>query len=403
MIENVTQESILVLNCGSSSLKAAVYQHSDNYHMIASFSAERLGTEQGNGRWQYNEDAVKHIDGGLNHEQAIHHCLDLCHLQSLKISAIGHRVVHGGEQFHQSQVIDDDTFKKLQALNPLAPLHNPVNLLGIEICRKLLPGVDNIAVFDTAFHQSIPETHYRYGVPQHWYEDFGVRRYGFHGSSYRFVTRTAAELLKKQSNDCHLLIAHLGNGCSACAINQGKSVDVSMGLTPLEGLVMGTRSGDIDPGLIDHMLRTSDMNFDEIMTALSKESGLLGLSGGYSNDMRTLLEAEADGNQQAHLAIDVFCYRVAKQLAALACNLPVMDALIFTGGIGENSSVIRARIVAHWRAIQFRLDDTLNRDNGDEIGRISPPGSPLVMVIKTNEEQIIAEDTFRLGVQTDSV
>ena len=398
MVEKVAKVSVLVLNCGSSSLKAAVYQCSTDYQIRASFSAERLGTEDGQGRWQYHDQTTE-IGGGLNHEQAINHCLELCQQHDLNITAIGHRVVHGGEKFHQSQLIDDSVFEQLQQLNPLAPLHNPVNLLGIEICRKLLPGIDNVAVFDTAFHQSIPETHYRYGVPQQWYEDYGVRRYGFHGSSYRYVTRTATHRLQKELADCHLLIAHLGNGCSACAVSQGKSVDVSMGLTPLEGLVMGTRSGDIDPGLIDHMLRTSDMNFDQIMAALSKESGLLGLSNGYSNDMRTLLEAEANGNQQAQLAIDVFCYRVAKQLAGLSCNLPVMDALIFTGGIGENSSLVRARIVAHWRAIQFRLDDELNNSNGDSSGRISPPGSPLVMVIRTNEEQIIAEDTHRLGLQ----
>ncbi|MFT6422808.1 MAG: acetate kinase [Thalassolituus sp.] len=331
----------------------------------------------------------------LDHKQALTLFLEEAkdHLNNLK--GIGHRVVHGGEVFHESVLLDDDTLASLHDISPLAPLHNPMNLMGIEICRDIMPGVPNVAVFDTAFHQSLPESAYLYGVPYRWYEEHQVRRYGFHGTSYRYVSQEAARRLKQPVEQLNLIIAHLGNGCSACVIRQGRSVDTSMGLTPLEGLIMGTRSGDVDPGLLAHMTNETGASLDELMSDLNRKSGLLGLSD-LSNDMRTLLAAEQDDNAGAKRAIDAFCFRVARQLSALSCNLSSTDAVVFTGGIGEHSGEIRRRILAAWRNIPYRLDSSLNDNNGNQSGRISEKGTPLVMVIPTDEELMIATDTYQM-------
>lgn len=387
--------SILVINCGSSSIKFALYHHDDLSSPRLTALAERLGEAQPDiifkGDLQHEELLPAHA----GHHEAMQTFISLARHELDTLTGIGHRVVHGGELFHESALITDELLTQLESLNDLAPLHNPINLLGIRLCQELFPGVPQSAVFDTSFHQTLNQATYLYGVPYDWYEQNGVRRYGFHGTSYRYVTAETARRLNKDPADLNLLIAHLGNGCSACAVRAGQSVDSSMGLTPLEGLVMGTRCGDIDPGLIEHMKRSRGMTLEEVMRELNRNSGLKGLSG-IGNDMRQLLSAEAEGHEGARRAIDVFSFRVARQFAALSVSLPGIDAVVFTGGIGEHAGPVRSRILAAWRMMNFRLDDQLNQNNGDASGRISQSGSPLVMVVPTSEERMIASDTLQL-------
>lgn len=392
MTDSTAAQKVLVINCGSSSIKSALYAHAEAHQPELTALAEQLGTPEA--RLLINQQPALAIDVPHDHEAALRALLQQLSVQLPDIVGVGHRVVHGGERFSASTVIDDATLSQLEQVSGLAPLHNPVNLLGIQTLRQLLPQVPQVAVFDTAFHQSLLPAAYLYGVPYDWYQQDGVRRYGFHGTSYRYVSQAAAKKLGKPLTDCRLLIAHLGNGCSACAVDAGQSVDTTMGLTPLEGLMMGSRSGDVDAGIFDYLARSRGLDAADIVHELNKNSGLKGLSNGLSNDMRTLLEAEAAGNEDAQRAIDVFCFRAARQLAALYASLPQMDALVFTGGIGEHAAVIRQRIVAAWRSLPFALDPELNAAHGDARGRISQPGSPLVMVIATNEERMIATDTY---------
>lgn len=387
--------NILVLNCGSSSIKFAIFDMTIQQVLISGL-AERLYESQPTINWQgqFNGDASINDQG---HQAALDKLASL--LAEWKIldslTGIGHRVVHGGEEFSASTRLNDDNIAALKKLNHLAPLHNPVNMLGIEACQKLLPNLPQVAVFDTAFHQSMPEHAYLYAVPQAWYQDHGVRKYGFHGTSYRYITQACAKQLDMPEEDLNILCAHLGNGCSASAILNGKSVDTSMGLTPLDGLIMGTRCGSVDPGLIEFMMQAENAGIEEIMTSLNKKSGLLGLSG-CSNDMRTLLAEEESGNEQASQAINAFCYRIARELGALSASLPTIDALVFTGGIGEHAAAIRQRIIDYWPNAQMTLDATLNKESGNEQGIISQADSPKVMVIATNEELMIAQDCYEL-------
>ncbi|MCA6063944.1 acetate/propionate family kinase [Thalassolituus marinus] len=388
-------KSLLVINCGSSSIKFALYDANDLTTPKLTALAERLGEEspvlivKGVGAGDLS------LDNGADHQHALSAFIEYTREHISDLAGIGHRVVHGGELFHQSTIIDDSNFAQLETLNPLAPLHNPINLLGIRLCADMFPGVPQVAVFDTAFHQSLAESTYLYGVPYAWYEENGVRRYGFHGTSYRYISTEVSRRLQQPAEDLNLLIAHLGNGCSACAVRAGQSVDTTMGLTPLEGLVMGSRCGDIDPGLVEHIEQARGMDTHEVLRDLNRRSGLLGLSG-LSNDMRTLLAAEAEGHEGARRAIDVFCFRVARHFAALSVSLRNIDAVVFTGGIGEHAAAVRQRILAHWRNMDFRLDDDLNNSNGDDQGRISQSGSPLVLVVPTDEEGMIAQDTLTL-------
>ncbi len=391
--------SVLVVNCGSSSLKLALYNNAEETNPVIEANADRLGTEQAS--LSVSGEIELQTSGSMDHSAALTTFIKAAEAQLKGLRGIGHRVVHGGESFIQSCTLDQETIVELKKVSGLAPLHNPMNLMGIELCGELLPGVPNVAVFDTAFHQTIPESTYLYAVPYAWYKDYGVRRYGFHGTSYRFVAAETARRLKQSPEDLNLIIAHLGNGCSACAIRQGQSVDTTMGLTPLEGLVMGTRSGDIDPGLIEFMSKAAKQPLDDLMTSLNRESGLLGLSGGLSNDMRTLLEAESEGDEAARRAIDAFCFRTARHLAALSTNFTHTDAVVFTGGIGEHSANIRQRILACWKNIPYRLNSEFNQSNGNETGRISEQGTPLVMVVPTDEERMIAQDTYRLTSDHD--
>lgn len=389
-------DSVLVINCGSSSAKLALYSSPTATSPILTALAERLVVEAGSSiklKGAINEQIA--LGDQASHRHAIEAFLEQAGDLAKNIKGIGHRVVHGGERFKHSTRLTPQDIEDLRPLSDLAPLHNPANLQGLELCQELFNGIPQVAVFDTSFHQSIPPHTYMYATPYEWYGKYGVRRYGFHGISYQYVSAAAAERLNKPLTQTNLLIAHLGNGCSAAAIHNGHSVDCTMGLTPLEGLVMGTRTGDIDPGLIDHMLRTSDFSFAQIMHILNRQSGLKGLSG-LSNDMRTLLEAEAAGDARAKLTIEIFCFRVARHFAALSASLPSLDAVVFTGGIGENAAAIRARILAHWQFMHFQIDPALNAENGDKQGLITAPNSPVAIVVPTDEERLIAQDTYRL-------
>ena len=387
--------NILVLNCGSSSIKFAIFDMTQQQVLISGL-AERLYESQPSIHWkgQVSGEAVINDQG---HQAALDTLAGLLREWSIldSLIGIGHRIVHGGEKFSASTRLNDELITSLKTLNHLAPLHNPVNLLGIDACQKMLPDLPQVAVFDTAFHQTMPEHAYLYAVPHAWYENYGVRKYGFHGTSYRYITQACAQQLNKPEEDLNILCAHLGNGCSASAILKGKSIDTSMGLTPLDGLIMGTRCGSVDPGLIEFMMQAEDASIEEIMTALNKKSGLLGLSG-CSNDMRTLLVEEASGNEKASQAINAFCYRIARELSALSASLPDIDAVVFTGGIGEHAPSIRQRIIDFWPNAKITLNDRLNQQSGDEQGIISQPDSPKVMVIATNEELMIAQDCYEL-------
>ncbi len=388
--------NVLVINCGSSSIKFALINEAQDQFLVQGL-AERLGSRDAVLHWQSQEAKHSQALAGATHAQALEQLLPLVNQAANgALAAIGHRVVHGGEHFTRASLINADSLSAIEATAPLAPLHNPANLAGIKAAMSVFPQLPQVAVFDTAFHQSLPEHAYRYALPESLYREHGVRRYGFHGSSHRYVSRRAAELCGLPVTDSCWLSAHLGNGASTCAIVKGLSRDTSMGLTPLEGLVMGTRSGDVDPGLFGHLARSLGWSLEHIDSLLNKDSGLLGLSG-LSNDMRTLEAARAQGHAGARLAIEVFCYRLAKSLAAMACALPRLDGLIFTGGIGENSALVRALTVQHLRLLNIALDDAANENTvRGAAGPIQTKGSPRVLVIPTNEERQIALDTLAL-------
>ncbi|HEY0469186.1 MAG TPA: acetate kinase, partial [Polyangiaceae bacterium] len=322
-------------------------------------------------------------------------------LREIPIQAVGHRVVHGGEAFSESVQLDDAVLEQIRACSELAPLHNPANVLGIEAARRAFAELPQVAVFDTAFQQTLPRAAYLYAIPYEYYERHQVRRYGFHGTSHRYVAGVAARILGKPLESLDLVTAHLGNGASVCAIASGRSVDTSMGFTPLEGLVMGTRSGDVDPNLHEFLVKHTQLDLHQIGEMLNKQSGLLGLSG-VSNDMRTLLELRAQGDDRARLAIEVFCYRLAKAILAQCAGLSRLDALVFTGGIGEHAAQVRAQTLGHLRVLGAQIDDHLNRAHGaEQHGRITSRESALLsLVIPTNEELVIARETARLTLQT---
>jgi acetate kinase len=361
---------------------------------------ERLGTPEALLRVQWFPAAAteERVPAGT-HRTVTTRVLDLmaeAGHADVELLGAGHRVVHGGERFTSSIRVDDAVIAALRSFDHLAPLHNPANLAGIEAVRAALPGLPQVAVFDTAFHQTMPAHAFRYAVPEEWYVRHGVRRYGFHGTSHRFVSEQAASMLGRPLGELRLVTAHLGNGCSATAVRDGVSVDTTMGLTPLEGLVMGTRSGDIDPGLIGYLAGRTGMNIDEITQALNVDSGLQGLSG-VGNDMRTVAEAAADGNERARLALDVFVYRLSKAIAALVVGLQRLDALVFTGGIGENSAVVRSLVLSRLGFLGLAEDVEANAEHGRHTGgRISLGGPVLALVVPTDEELLIARDTARV-------
>ncbi len=312
------------------------------------------------------------------------------------LAGAGHRVVHGGERFTASVLVDDEVIAAIRSFSRLAPLHNPANLAGLEAVRAARPDLPQVAVFDTAFHQTMPPAAFRYAVPEEWYTRYGVRRYGFHGTSHRFVSGRAAALLGRPPGQLRLVTAHLGNGCSLAAVRDGISVDTTMGLTPLEGLVMGTRSGDVDPSIFSYLAGQAGLTVDQLTDTLNTASGLAGLSG-VSNDMRTVLSAAADGNERARLALEVFVHRLAKAVAGMVVGLERLDALVFTGGIGEYSAEVRSLVLARLAFLGLAEDPEANARHGRATGgRISPDGPVLAMVVPTDEELMIARDTVRL-------
>lgn len=392
----MTDHLVLVINCGSSSIKFAVRSESANQPLLSGL-AERLGTDEGVLTWKAGgtQQQAKLKDG--QHSTAMRELLPLIEQHTQQpLTAVGHRVVHGGEHFTGAQIIDESVIAAIQENSPLAPLHNPAHLVGIQAAMRVLDQVPHIAIFDTAFHQSMPPHAYRYALPETLYTQHGVRRYGFHGTSHRFVSSQASLLMGFEPGHGAWLTAHLGNGCSTCAILDGKSLDTSMGLTPLEGLVMGTRSGDVDPNLHSHLARTLGWDLEHIDHMLNRESGLLGLSG-LSNDMRTLVEARADGHPGATLAVEVFCYRLARSMAGLAVALPRIDGVVFTGGIGENSPLVRELTVRHLALFGLAIDPTTNATPpGNPARQIQAQNSPAILVIPTDEERQITEECLVL-------
>lgn len=388
--------NILVINCGSASIKFALVSEAHSQFPLRGI-ADRLGTPEAELRWQRGGEKDSLMLPNGDYRAALAQLLPLVQaVTGGKLHGIGHRVVHGGERFTSARRLDADVLATIRAISPLAPLHNPAALQGIEAAMSVYPQLPQVAVFDTAYHQSLPEHAYRYALPESLYRDHGVRRYGFHGTSHRYVSHRAAEIAGLSIGDSSWLSAHLGNGCSTCAIVNGQSRDTSMGLTPLEGTVMGTRSGDIDPNLHSHLARTLGWSLDEVTRVLNHESGLKGLSG-LSNDMRTLEQARSQGHPGATLAIEVFCYRLAKSLAAMSCALPQLDGLIFTGGIGENSPLIRSKTVAHLQLLDLAIDQEANARCVQGIaGPIHRYGRPRILVVPTNEERQIALDTLAL-------
>ena len=386
---------ILVINCGSSSQKFALMEGNN---LLANGILERLASPETSGRWTVDGKPGQGKFPGADHAQAFSRIVGVLEAQlgaPLMVHAVGHRVVHGGEYFRVATLIDDAVVAKITSCYDLAPLHNPANVQGIEVARRRFPGVPHVAVFDTAFHQTLPPRAWLYAVPYELYEKHAVRRYGFHGTSHEYVAGQAAATLGRPLADLQLITAHLGNGCSACAVRDGLSVDTTMGLTPLEGLVMGTRSGDVDANLVPYLQRVAGMAPEETIDLLNRRSGLLGVSG-LSNDMRTLTAAARDdGHGRAALAIDLFCYRLAKAVLGLTAALERVDALVFTGGIGENNAPVRAKTLGLLQILRARVDPAANDAHGRQTdNRITDAASGLLaLVIPTDEERAIARRT----------
>lgn len=392
---------VLVINCGSSSLKFSVIPRAANTPLLSGL-AEKLGLPEASITFNAAAgDKTTALLAEPSHSSALQALFARLDAQGLlsRLCAIGHRVAHGGSDFNQSVLLTAEVIQRIQALSPLAPLHNPANLLGIDAAMALLPTVPQVAVFDTAFHQTLPPEAYTYAIPLAYQQQHQVRRYGFHGTSHRFIAAEAVARLQLDPNDHGLLIAHLGNGSSVCAVKNGASVDTSMGMTPLEGLVMGTRCGDLDFGAAAYIARRTGQTLDALYAMLNQEAGLLGLSG-LSSDCRTLQEARHNGDPRATLAIDVMVHRLARHLGAHLAALHRFDALIFTGGIGENSALVRELTAQKLAVFGVRLDAAKNAHTvAGQQGVISLPGSPIVAVIPTNEEKMIAQDAAAIATQ----
>ena len=389
---------VLVINCGSSSLKYQLID-SETEQLLAKGLCERIGID---GRLTHTGAQGKvTVESPMpDHNAAVDLVLKMLQdpehgvVKSLdEIGAVGHRVVHGGERFSRSVPIDEAVIADIEKCNYLAPLHNPANIIGIRACQALMPGKPMVAVFDTAFHQTMPKEAFLYGIPIEYYEQDGCRRYGFHGTSHAYVSKRAAEILGKDVSELKTIVCHLGNGASICAVDRGRSVDTSMGLTPLAGLVMGTRSGDIDPSFFEFMAVKEGLSVDEILPILNKKSGVYGLSGGISSDFRDLQAAKDAGNEKAKTAIDVFCYRVAKFVGSYAAAMNGVDVICFTAGVGENSPAVRAQILSRLEFLGLEVDPEANEGRGKE-AVITKPGSKVtVLVVPTNEELMICRET----------
>ena len=394
--------NVLVINCGSSSLKFQLI-NSDSEQVLAKGLCERIGIDGSLTYQPAGGEKVKSDKAMPTHTEAIQFVIDALTddktgvVKDLKeIGAVGHRVVHGGEKFAKSVVITDEVMKAIEECNDLAPLHNPANLIGINACQELMPGTPMVAVFDTAFHQTMPAKAYMYGLPYEYYDKYKVRRYGFHGTSHSFVSKRAAELVGKPYDAVKTIVCHLGNGASICAVENGESVDTSMGLTPLEGLVMGTRSGDIDPAILEFIAKKEGLDIAGLMTMLNKKSGVFGLSNNLSSDFRDLTSAAKSGNEIAATTVDVFCYRVAKYVGSYVAAMNGVDVIAFTAGIGENASLVREKVMEYLGYLGVAIDKEANDSHGEEV-KISTPDSKVdVFVIPTNEELAIARETVAL-------
>ena len=393
--------NVLVINCGSSSLKYQLI-NSDTEDVLAKGLCERIGID---GRLVYQKAGCdKEITEAAmpTHKEAIQMVLDALvndktgAIKSLsEVNAVGHRIVHGGEKFASSVVITDEVLEAVAQCNDLAPLHNPANLIGINACKELMPGVPMVAVFDTAFHQTMPEKAYLYGLPYEYYENYKVRRYGFHGTSHSFVSKETARFLGMDLENSKIIVCHLGNGASISAVKDGKCVDTSMGLTPLEGLVMGTRSGDIDPAIMEYIAKKVDLDIAGVMNVLNKKSGLEGISG-LSRDFRDLTAGAKEGNKRAIAAIEVFCYRVAKYVGSYVAAMNGVDAIAFTAGIGENVGLVREKVCSYLGYLGITLDAEANAKSGDNCVISAADSKVKVAVIPTNEELAICRETVAL-------
>ena len=393
--------NVLVINCGSSSLKFQLID-SDSEKVLAKGLCERIGIDGSLTYQPAGGEKVKTAKDMPTHTEAIQFVIDALTdaktgvVKSLdEIGAVGHRMVHGGEKFASSVVITDEVKNAVEECNDLAPLHNPANLIGVNACEKLMPNTPMVGVFDTAFHQTMPEKAYMYGLPYAYYDKYKVRRYGFHGTSHSFVSRRAAEIVGKPYDATKTIVCHLGNGASVCAVLNGKSVDTSMGLTPLEGLVMGTRSGDIDPAILEFIAKKENLDIEGLMKVLNKDSGVFGLSG-LSSDFRDLSSAAAEGNKQAQIALEVFAYRVAKYVGSYAAAMNGVDNIVFTAGIGENDGEIREEVCSYLQFLGIELDKEANTKRGEEVMISTPDSKVKVLVIPTNEELAIARETVAL-------
>lgn len=385
---------VLVINSGSSSLKFALIDPVSGKVLLQGLG-DRLNTPEALLTVRENGTAEEIPIPSGGHEEALHEALP--RLGNRKISAVGHRVVNGGERFTESILLDDESQEAIAACSDIAPVHAVPNATGIRVARKMFPGIPQVAVFDTAFHQTIPAHAHMYGLPHELYERHRIRKYGFHGTSHRYVSGEAARVLGKSPDQLQLITAHLGNGSSVCAVRHGRSADTSMGFTPLEGLVMGTRCGDLDANILLFLHEKTGMSLKEITGILNNKSGLLGISG-LSQDMRTLREASRQGNERARLAIEIFCYRLARHILASAAALDRLDAIVFTGGIGENAAPVRELTLAHLKVLGADLDPAANAVHGQGgNGLISSEGSRVtVLVVPTNEELVIAREAARL-------
>jgi acetate kinase len=389
--------NVFVLNCGSSSLKYQLI-NMKNEKVAAQGLVEKIGEEVSFLKHNSNGDEVVIEEKINDHNQAIEMVLEV--LQSSEhgviknmdeINVVGHRVVHAGEKFSGSVLITKEVIDALRENIKLAPLHNPANIIGIEVSKKLMPKTPDVGVFDTAFHQSMSAESFLYALPYEWYEENGVRRYGFHGTSHKYVSERGAEILNKDYNELKIITCHLGNGASMAAVDRGEVIDTSMGLTPLEGLVMGTRPGDIDPGIIPYIMKERNMTIEEVDQALNKASGVLGISG-VSNDFRELAEAAEKGDKRAELAEDIFCRRVKKYIGSYVALMNGVDLLIFTAGIGENAVEVRAKILSSLEYLGIKIDEEKNKNRGKEIKISSDSSAVDVYIIPTNEELVIARE-----------
>ena len=395
--------NVLVINCGSSSLKYQLIS-SDTEEVLAKGLCERIGIDG---------SAITHTPAGgekvteefpmPDHTEAVRLVIEKLTddkvgvIKSLdEIDAVGHRIVHGGEKFASSVVITDEVQKAIEDCNDLAPLHNPANLIGVNSCKAIMPNVPMVAVFDTAFHQSMPKKAYLYGLPYEYYDKYKVRRYGFHGTSHDFVSKRAAEILGKNREDLKIIVCHLGNGASISAVDHGKSVDTSMGLTPLEGLIMGTRCGDIDPAIVGFIAEKENMTAEEVINVCNKKSGVLGLSGGVSSDFRDLAAAADGGNEKAKDTLEAYAYKVAKYIGSYVMAMKGVDVIAFTAGIGENNQQMRADIGEYLEWLGTSIDSEKNKLRGEEVILSKDTDKVVTMVVPTNEELAIARETVRL-------